>query len=60
MLFGFGGLGDCFKGQRLKFQWEVLNARIEPAMAGKDLVILFSPNSIPDVLMKVIIESGML
>ena len=45
---------------QLEIQWEGLDARIETAHAGKDLVILISPNSIPHDRMKVIIESGML
>ncbi len=45
---------------QLEIQWEGLDARIETAHAGKDLVILISPNSIPYDRMKVIIESGML
>ncbi|HIF83816.1 MAG TPA: hypothetical protein EYQ37_08240, partial [Candidatus Marinimicrobia bacterium] len=44
----------------MEIQWEGLDARIETAHAGKDLVILISPNSIPHDRMKVIIESGML
>ena len=45
---------------QLEIQWEGLDARIETAHAGKDLVIMISPNSIPHDRMKVIIESGML
>jgi len=45
---------------QLEIQWEGLDAGIETAHAGKDLVILISPNSIPHDRMKVIIESGML
>ncbi|MBT5747954.1 MAG: hypothetical protein HOI40_01400, partial [Candidatus Marinimicrobia bacterium] len=45
---------------QLEIQWEGLDAKIETAHAGKDLVILISPNSIPADRMKVIIESGML
>ena len=45
---------------QLEIQWEGLDARIETAHSGKDLVMLISPNSIPDDRMKVIIESGML
>ena len=33
---------------QLEIQWEGLDARIETAHAGKDLVILISPNSIPE------------
>jgi len=45
---------------RLDIQWAELDARIETAHAGEDLVILISPNSIPNNRIKVIIESGML
>ena len=45
---------------QLEIQWEGLDAKIETAHSGKDLVMLISPNSIPDDRMKVIIESGML
>ncbi len=45
---------------QLDIQWEGLDATIESAHAGKDLVMLISPKSIPNDRMKVIIESGML
>ena len=45
---------------QLEIQWEGLDAKIETAHIGKDLVILISQNSIPGDRMKVIIESGML
>ena len=45
---------------KLDIQWEGLDAKIESAHIGKDLIILISPYSIPKDRIKVIIESGML
>lgn len=45
---------------QLDIKWEGLDATIESAHVGKDLVMLISPKSIPRDRMKVIIESGML
>ena len=45
---------------QLEIQWEGLDANIETAHVGNDLVILISPKSIPKDRIKVVIESGML
>jgi len=45
---------------QLDIQWEGLDATIESAHTGIDLVMLISPKSIPNDRMKVIIESGIL
>jgi hypothetical protein len=45
---------------RLDIRWEQLNARIESAHAGDDLVILVTPYEIPASPVKLIVETGML
>jgi glycogen debranching enzyme len=45
---------------RLDIKWETLNARIESAHDGKDLVILVTPHKKPGSPVKLIIETGML
>ncbi len=45
---------------QLEIQWEGLDASIESAHIGENLVMLVSPKSIPKDRIKVIIESGML
>jgi glycogen debranching enzyme len=45
---------------RLDIRWEQLDARVETATAGSDLVVLVTPESEPSSPVKLVVETGML